>query len=188
MFTKILWTALIFSLLIAGCSKDNSTDPPEQVTDLEALCSELFDTQDNDSVEVMTADSAEAALDIEIGVSDSAEIDLDGDTLYIIAYDSTVSDSAELAVDCRLLNFVFGGDSTKMAMLFNCSPDGLVFDNSLIIDVSPDGFNNHLTANAVKLYIYDTDENRWDLVSVLQKTDPRLRFEIDHFSKYAIFD
>jgi len=188
MWKNLINVAIVLSLLAVGCSKDNPADPPEQTTDLEALCSELFGTQDNDSVEVITADSAEVALDIEFGVSDSAEIDLDGDTLYIIAYDSTVSDSADLAVDCRLLNFIFGGDSTKMAMFFNCSPDGLVFDNSLIFDVDLDSFNNHPNANVVKLYIYDTDGDRWDLVSVLQKTDPRLRFEIDHFSKYAISD
>lgn len=179
---------VIFFLLVFGCSKDKTTDPVDEVTDLEALYSELFNTQTDEDVDIVVADSAEVALDIDLGVSDSAGIDLDGESVFIIAYDSTVSETAELAVDCRLLNFVFANDSTRMAMFFDCSPDGLVFDNSLIIDVGPACFNNHPTANVVKLYIYDNDRNRWDLLIALPRNNPRLRFEIDHFSKYAISD
>ena len=188
MWKNLINVAIVLLLLAIGCSKDNPTDPPEQITDLEALCSALFSTQNYDSIVVTTADSGDADLDIDLGVSDSAEIVLDGDSVFIIATDSTVSDSADLAMDCRLLNFSFGSDSSKIAMFFNCSPDGLVFDNCLIIDVSPDHFDNHPTANVVKLYIYNADRNRWDLLSALQKTNPRLQFEINHFSKYAISD
>jgi len=186
---KYLGSFLVIIFLLAFCcSKDKTTDPVDEITDLEALYMELFNAQGDDSVDVVVADSAEVALDIDSGVSDSAEIDLDGETVFIIAYDSTVSDTADLALDCRMLNFEFGSDSTKIAMFFDCTPDGLVFDNSLIIDVGSDCFNNHPTANVVKLYIYNPDHSRWDQEAVLQKTNPRLRFEIDHFSKYAIAD
>ncbi len=186
-YLKLSCLITIF-LMAFCCSKDKTTDPVDEATDLESLYSELFNAQVDGSVDVITADSVEVALDIELGVSDSAEIDLDGESVFIITYDSTVSGTAALAIDCRMLNFEFANDSTKIAMFFDCSPDGIVFDNSLIIDVGPDCFNNHPNANAVKLYIYDPDRNRWDMEGLLQKTNPRLRFEIDHFSKYAISD
>ena len=185
--TVLLVIGIMMFLCFQGCSKDDTTSPLENATVYEKLYAELFNTTEFDSVEIVVTDSVETNLDVEFGASDSVSMSIEGETNFIIAYDSTITDSIELGIDCSMLAFVRGNDSSKIAMAFSCSPEGQVFENSLIFDIHPGYFNNNPSSNVVKLYGYNPAGN-WSVVCTQQKSSSRLRFEVDHFSKYAISD
>lgn len=180
---------LALSLLVFGfyCS-DKSTDPHEDATDLQALYLDLFNVTNYDNIQVYVADSAEATIDLALEAADSSTITVDSDNIYIISGDSTVTEDVEITIGCKKVLFIQGTDSSKCALAFDCLPDSLTFNDDLIIDVDPSGFNNHPTANVVKLLLYNQVTNKWNVIGTAQKTNPRVQFSIDHFSKYAISD
>jgi hypothetical protein len=180
--------ALSAILVLAVCSKDKTTEPVEQTTDNELLYMELFNSSDADTIEVAITDSTEIALEITPGLADSAGFTLEGENNYILIPDSAIVDSTSISIQFDRLRFVRGNDSTLSALVFECAPDGQVFSESLIFDIYVGYFNNNPNSNAVKLYLFDPDSNRWRLESVKQKNNPPLRFKISHFSKYAISD
>lgn len=184
-FTMVVISAI---LVLAVCSKDKTTDPVVQSIDNELLYMELFNSGDADSIEVAITDSTEIALEITPGIADSAGFNLEGEDNYILIPDSAITDSAAISIQFDRLRFIRGNDSTLSALVFECAPDGQVFSESLIFDIYVGYFNNNTSSNAVKLYLFDPDSNRWRLESVKQKNNPPLRFNIAHFSKYAISD
>jgi hypothetical protein len=175
-------------LVLAVCSKDKTTDPVEQTTDNELLYMELFNSGDTDSIEVAITDSAEIGVEITPGIADSAAFSLEDEDNYILIPDSAITDSAAISIQFNRLRFIHGNDSTLSAVVFECTPDGQVFSESLIFDIFVGYFNNNTNSNVVKLYLYDPTTKRWNLESTKHKNDPRLRFNIAHFSKYAISD
>ncbi|GEM_PF-2784602 len=175
-------------LALAVCSKDKTTEPVEQTTDNELLYMELFNSSDADTIDVAVTDSTEIALEITPGLADSAGFTLEGEYNYVLIPDSAIVDSTSISIQFDRLRFVRGNDSTLSALVFECAPDGQVFSESLIFDIYVGYFNNNISSNAVKLYLFDPDSNRWRLESVKQKNNPPLRFKISHFSKYAISD
>lgn len=184
-----LKVVLILSLIFVGlyCS-DNPTDPYEDASDMQALYLDLFNVTDYDSIQVYVADSAEASIDLALEAADSSTLTVDGDDIYVISGDSTVTEDVEITIDCKKVVFIQGTDSSKFALAFSCLPESLTFNDALVIDVPTAGFNNHPTANAIKLLLYDPDSNRWNVVATGHKTNPREQFSIEHFSKYAISD
>jgi hypothetical protein len=185
--TKIV-TVVIFGMLFILCSNNESTEPDNETTELEELFLEIVGTPGDGELEVEVVDTSNVEFNLGSGTGDSVEVTLGSESVYIIAGDNLVSEDTDFSLDCQLLNFDQGNETTYVAMYFDCQPNGLEFDNSLILDVGSGFFNNHPTSNAVKLLQYNASSNRWTTVVALQKTDPRLRFEIDHFSKYAIAD
>jgi hypothetical protein len=175
-------------LVLAVCSKDKTTAPVQQTTDNELLYMELFNASDTDSIEVAITDSAEIALDITPGITDSAAFSLESEDNYILIPDSALADSTAISIQFKRLRFIHGNDSTLSALVFECTPDGQVFSESLIFDIYVGYFNNNTSSNVVKLYLYDPTAKRWSHQSTKHKNDPRLRFNIAHFSKYAISD
>lgn len=184
-FTIVVTSAI---LLLAVCSKDKSTEIVEQTTDNELLYMELFNSSDADSIEVAITDSTEIALEITPGIADSAVFTLEGEDNYILIPDSALADSTAISIQFDRLHFLRGNDSTLSALVFKCLPNGQAFSESLIFDIYVGYFNNNTNSNAVKLYLFDPDSNRWRLESTKQKNNPPLRFKIAHFSKYAISD
>jgi len=85
-----------------------------------------------------------------------------------------------------MFRFVRGNDSSRIAIAFICSPEGQAFEDNLIFNVYPGYFNNHPNSNNVKLFLYNQDTGKWKVENTRQKTGKRLRFEIEHFSRYAI--
>lgn len=187
---SILALVMILSILVfVTCSKnDKTTDPIPQITDNEELYMELFNSTDADTIEVVVSDSAEINIDITPGIADSAAFILDGQDNFILIPDSALTDSTAISIQCERLRFVHGNDSTLSALVFNCFPDGQVFSESLVFNVYVGYFNNNNSSNAVKMYSFDPDSNRWRLESTKHKNDPRLQFNLTHFSKYAISD
>ncbi|MCP4580277.1 MAG: hypothetical protein GY839_01570 [candidate division Zixibacteria bacterium] len=187
--TKIVFVMIICMLLLI-CSKNESTEPDPEVetTELEELFSEIIGVSHDGELDVVIVDTSSVEFDLGSGTGDSVEVSLGDESVYIIAGSDLVSEDTDFSIDCQLLNFDQGNDTALVAMYFNCLPDGLEFDNSLIIDVGSEGFNNHPNSNVVKLYQYNENNNRWSNIDTQQKSDPRLRFEIDHFSRYAISD
>lgn len=189
MLKSKLAAALLAALLLSfGCSKDNSTSPYEDATDYESLYLDIFNASSYDSVNIIVADSADMEIGLTADHGDSVAFDIDGQSVYVIAYDGAVTDSVDITIDCRMLEFVIGGDSSKKAMYCDCGPEGQTFESNLLIDFDPSQFNNHPTSNVVKLYWLNTATNRWSVSATQQKTLPRARFGIGHFSKYAIAD
>jgi hypothetical protein len=175
-------------LVLAVCSKDKTTEPVEQTTDNELLYMELFNSGDTDSIVMAITDSAEIGVEITPGIADSAAFSLEDEDNYILIPDSAITDSAAISIQFNRLRFIHGNDSTLSALVFECTPDGQVFSESLIFDIFVGYFNNNTNSNAVKLYLYDPAAKHWNLESTKHKNDPRLRFNIAHFSKYAISD
>ena len=175
-------------LLSLGCSDDKLANPYEDATDYQSLYMDIFNVDGYNDVDVVVADSVELAIDLTAEQGDSVAFDIDGQSVYVIAYDGAVTDSVDIAIDCRMLEFVTAGDSSKKAMYFACGPAGQVFENDLIIDFDPAQFNNHPNSNVVKLYLLNESNNKWYHQGNQQKSQPRARFGIDHFSKYAISD
>jgi hypothetical protein len=184
----VLIAAAVIMALFAACSDDKGTTTEPVQTDYEKLYVELFGQTGAGETEVVIADSTRLALDLATGLADSASFTKGGYQNYIEVPDSAALGSVQLAVDYLDVRFVQGNDSSRSAMVFVCEPEGTVFENSLVFDFQPGQFNNHPTSNVVKLYIYDESEGRWRLEQTHQKTDPRVRFEIDHFSRYGISD
>jgi len=186
--TKKFAILMIGLLLSFGCSEDDSTNPYEDATEYESLYMDIFNVDGYNDVDVVVADSVELAIDLTAEQGDSVAFDIDGQSVYVIAYDGAVTDSVDIAIDCRMLEFVIGGDSSKKAMYFNCGPVGQVFESDLLIDFDPSQFTNHPTSNVVKLFLLNESTNKWNVEGTQQKSQPRARFGISHFSKYAISD
>jgi len=187
---RITWAVILILLtvVIASCSKDKSADPVEQTSANEWLYMELFNASNTDSIEVVIADSARTELEITPGIADSAAFTLEGEDNYILIPDSAIANSVTISIKFDRLRFVRGNDSTLSALVFECAPDGQVFSESLIFDIHVGYFNNHTSSNAVKLYLYNSTTKHWSLQATKQKNNPPLRFNIAHFSKYAISD
>jgi hypothetical protein len=187
---RFIFGAIVFLLIFvfAACSKDKTTEPAEQSTDNETLYMELFNASDTDSIDVAITDSVEIGIEITPGIADSTAFSLENEDNYILIPDSALTDSAAISIQFNRLRFIRGNDSTLSALVFECMPDGQVFSESLIFDIFVGYFNNNTNSNVVKLYLYDPTAKRWNLESTKHKNDPRLRFNISHFSKYAISD
>ena len=188
MKNSLILLLMLAFLLTGSCSSDKATDPYEDATDWQSLYLDLFDATYYDDTEVYTADSVATEIDLALDSGDSASISIEGEEIYIISGDSTVTEDVQVSIDCRKLKFIQGVDSSKAALVFNCLPDSLEFNDALMIDVPADAFNNHPHSNAVKLLLYNPDSNRWSIVEVGHKSNPRIQFGIDHFSRYAISD
>jgi len=178
---------ICLALIFASCS-DNDTDPLDSFNQEEKLYAELFNTTEVEAVVFDTTDSASMTMAIDASTIDSAQIDISGQLNFVVVPESSITDSVSLATDWRMLHFIVGADSSRMAMIIDCSPEGTIFASNIIFNVHPGYFNNHPNANVVKLYIYNEMDQRWRLESTEQKSNPRLQFEISHFSKYAISD
>jgi hypothetical protein len=184
-----LFAALLAGLLLSfGCSKDNSTNPYEDATDYESLYMDIFNVSSYDSVDIIVADSADMEMGLTADQGDSVAFDIDGQAVYVIAYDGAVTNPVDITMDCRMLEFIVGGDSSRKAMYCECGPDGQAFESAIMIDFDPAQFNNHPTSNVVKLYQHNDSTNKWSMTATQQKSQPRARFGIGHFSKYAIAD
>lgn len=179
---------VLFLLVFSYCSSDNTTDPYEDATEFESLYLDLFNVTEYDDIEVYVTDSADVAIDLGLDAGDSSTIAVDGEDIYIISGDSTVTEDVQISIDCRKILFIQGDDSSKSAYAFECLPDSVVFNDELIIDVASSGFNNHPNSNVVKLLEYNQNSNKWNVIATEQKTNPRIQFGIEHFSKYAISD
>jgi hypothetical protein len=193
-YIKLLPLKIIFVLALAAlvvgfitCSDDKTNNPADQYSDYENLYMELFNVADADSVEIITVDSASSSLTLQSGSADSAEVTIEGESNFIIAYDSTISDTVDIEIESRMLEFVQGSDSSRKTLVFICAPEGQVFENGLIFDIYPAYFNNHPTSNVVRLYALNPAGN-WNVISTQHKSASRLRYAISHFSKYAIAD
>lgn len=180
---------LLLAFLLAGsCSSDKPTDPYEGATDWQSLYLDLFDATDYDNTDVCVADSAEMEINLAPDSGDSSLISIDSDDIYVISGDSTVIEDVQVSIGCRKLRFIQGADSSKSALVFTCLPDSLEFNDELVIDVPADAFSNHPHSNAIKLLLYNPNSNRWHVVEIGHKSNPRIQFGIYHFSRYAISD
>lgn len=175
-------------MLAFGCSHEKSTDPYKDASDYESLYMDIFRVNGYDSVDIIVADSAVMQMGLTADQGDSVAFDIEGQSVYVIAYDGAVAYPVDITMDCRTPEFIIGGDSSKKKMYCGCGPDGQTFESDLQIDFDPSQFNNRPTSNVVKLYWLNTATNRWSVYAAQQKAQPRTRFGIGHFSKYAIAD
>ena len=194
--TFCLWTSLTLGLAMAlslslqSCSSHSTSSPAPQTTvsEYDNLYTELFGDANTEDLEVVVEDSARLAVNLATGAADTASWNSGGYQNRLLIPDSAAATPVDLEVDCLSIRFVKGNDSSHTAMMLDCSPDGTVFQHSLVFDADPAQFQNNATSNVVKLYLWDESEKRWKLEAVAHKTDPRIQFEIDHFSKYGISD
>lgn len=176
-------------IFVAGCSKDNLLSPAPTDSEQNMLLYEtLFNSSAGDSVEVVVTDSADITVNAGLGTTDTLSYSLEGLSNSVICDANAVSTPTDLQMHCERLRFVRGVDSTRAAILYNCGPDGTVFNDSLVIDTDPSYYNNNPASNVVKLYVYSDLQQRWLLYDTTQKANPRIVFYLTHFSKYAIAD
>jgi len=178
---------LLTAVLLGACSSEKSTqsNPPSEY---EELFIELYNPQSGEAYSAIVADSADIVANFTAGTRDSLAFVINSLDNAVVLPDSLVLTQMNLSLRCDYINFIRGTDSSLTAMGFICLPDGATFNDSLILDIDPAYFDNNQNSNVVKLYIYNESNGHWNVVNALQKNNPRLRFNIGHFSRYAISD
>jgi len=181
-----MFTALV--IMIAGCSRDKSSSPTlTEEQQLDELYVELFNPPPGEVFSIAVSDSATIEMSIQSGLADTARYTIDGLSNTIVCPANLVSTPAALQMRCERLMFVRGTDSSRTALYYDCSPDGITFNDSLVVDVDSVYFNNSPNSNVVKLYVYSELDQRWLHYDNSQKA-ARVVFYLTHFSKYAISD
>ncbi len=180
--------AVALALIIAGCSKDNSVAPLTEEEQNVALYNTLFTPDQNETMQIVVTDSVHIDHNIGTGTTDSVIYIMEGRPNMVV-FDSSLADTQiQLSMHIQRLRFIRGVDSTRSALLYDCRPDGTVFDDSLVIDADPGYFANNPISSVIKLYIYSDSQQRWLQYDTTARSNPRIVFYLTHFSKYAIAD
>lgn len=184
----IVIAALTLVLLIAACSEDNGVAPVSDQERNMALYNTLFVPEQGEVVDFVVTDSVMIDHSIGTGATDSIIYLMEGRPNMVVFDSSLASSQIQLRMEIRRLRFVRGVDSTRSALVYNCLPDGCVFEDSLVIDVDPGYFSNNPTSTVIKMYVYNDSLRRWLFYDSVVRANPRIVFYLTHFSKYAIAD
>jgi hypothetical protein len=176
-FTKIAALSLVFSLvLFTGCSDNNPYYPESnQVTTLNAS-----------ALSAVPLQTAEPVISDNSGMISAEEggtivIDRDKYEHEFVVEPKALDEDAEI----RIVSYK-DKIRDKMAIVFECSPSGLVFKLPAKLEFDMSEIDSK--AGTAHLLYFDSRREEWVLQSTKEVVKKSVVFEIDHFSKYAISD